>query len=288
MQLILVLGDQLDRDSAALQAYANGDRVLMIESREESTRVWSHQARSSLFLAAMRHHRDWLRENGYAVDYVGIDALEASDFATALAAAIRRHSPARVVMTHAGEHGIQQLVERVCAASGIACEVLHDTHFLCSRAGFVDWRRSRKGLVMETFYRHMRRRHDILVDGGEPLGGSWNFDKRNRKPFGREGPGMLPPLPAFTPDATTRTAISDVERHFPGNPGRTTAFHWPVTREQAQVMLDDFVTHRLAAFGPFQDAMWTGEPFLNHSLLSAALNLKLLHPREVIDAALTA
>jgi deoxyribodipyrimidine photolyase-related protein len=288
VQLILLLGDQLDRQSPALDAYRSGDRVLMIESREESQRVWSHKTRSSLFLAAMRHHRDWLLDEDFALDYVTIDRPEAASFDTGLNAAIDRHRPSRLVMTRAGEFGVQRQVEQACQRHGIDCDLLPDTHFLCSVGEFAEWRHSRKSLVMETFYRHMRQRYGILVEDGKPVGDRWNFDKENRKPFGREGPGMLPSLPKFTPDSTTREAIADIERHFEGNPGSTAHFGWPVTREQALSLLDDFVSQRLPAFGPFQDAMWTGEPYLHHSALSAAMNLKLLHPREVIDAAVQA
>jgi deoxyribodipyrimidine photolyase-related protein len=142
---------------------------------------------------------------------------------------------------------------------------------------------------MEHFYRHMRQSRGILMEpDGRPAGGTWNFDKANRKPFGREGPGTVPPLPRFEPDAVTQGALADVAAQFPDNPGRLDDFAWPVTREQALGALEDFIAHRLAAFGPFQDAMWTGEPFLNHSVLSAVLNLKLLDPREVVEAAVSA
>ena len=287
--LILILGDQLDRDSPALQACdKDEDRVLMIESREESTRVWSHKARTVLFLAAMRHHRDWLRRAGYRVDYVDVDQPEAESFANALSAALHRHEPQRLLMTEAGEFGVQQTIDSACAAADTDCEVLPDSHFLCTREQFDEWRGARKTLVMEHFYRHMRQRDDILMVDGEPAGGQWNYDKDNRKPFGRAGPGMTPQVPGFTADRTTQGVLRDVQRHFPDNPGRLDRFDWPVSREQALEMLDDFVEHRLAAFGPYQDAMWTDAPFLHHSLLSSALNLKLLSPREVIDAAVTA
>lgn len=287
--LWLVLGDQLDREAPALsQCDPASDRVLMIESRAESRRVASHKARSALFLAAMRHHRDWLATQGFHVDYVSIDQPEAESFETALSAALARHRPRKVLMTEAGEYGVQQAIYRCCRSASVELDVVPDTHFICDLGTFDTWASRRKTLVMEHFYRHMRQSHDILLIDGRPAGGQWNYDKDNRRPFGRQGPGLVPEPPGFTPNHVTRSAIDDVQRLFPDNPGSVEAFDWPVTREQALVALDDFVSYRLAAFGPFQDAMWSGEPFLQHSLLSAGLNLKLLSPREVIDAAIAA
>jgi deoxyribodipyrimidine photolyase-related protein len=170
----------------------------------------------------------------------------------------------------------------------VETQVLEDRHFLCSRAAFAAWRKGRRTLVMEHFYRWMRKRHGILMDGRQPLGGKWNYDEQNRKSFGRKGPGLLPAPLHQAPDAITRQVLADVAALFPDNPGNLDDFAWPVTREQALTALDDFIQHRLASFGPFQDAMWQDEPWLYHSTLAAAMNLKLLHPREVIDAALAA
>jgi deoxyribodipyrimidine photolyase-related protein len=284
--IALILGDQLDRGSPVLATVRRGtDRVLMIESREESQRVWSHKARSALFLAAMRHHRDWLKAQGYRVDYLTLDDAHAGSFASALDTTLQRLRAAWLAVVEPGEYGVREVIEAACRRNAVDLQVLEDPHFLCGTTGFAEWRRGRRTLVMEHFYRHMRKSHDVLIDDGEPLGGRWNFDRDNRRPFGREGPGMLPALPTYAPDAVTRGVLADVERHFPGNPGHLDGFAWPVTREQALTALEDFVKLRLSAFGPFQDAMWQEQPYLNHSALSAALNLKLLAPREVIDAA---
>ena len=285
----LVLGDQLDRRSPVLSRCRPGtDPVLMIEARGESTRVASHKARSALFLAAMRHHADWLRSQGHRVDYVGIDATQARDLEMALAHALRQHRPARVCMVEAGEYGVQVRIESTCRDAGVVLETLPDPHFLCSREAFTDWAGQRRSLTMEHFYRHMRRAHGILVEDGAPVGGQWNYDRENRRSFGRAGPGLLAPVAGFEPDRLTRGALEDVERLFPDNPGSLARFDWPVTREQALARLAGFVEHHLAAFGPFQDAMWDGAPFLHHSAISAALNLKMLDPREVVAAALDA
>jgi deoxyribodipyrimidine photolyase-related protein len=288
-RLVLILGDQLDRGSAALQAMdRQQDRVLMIEAREESRRIPSHKARTVLFLSAMRHHADWLEQQGYQVDYISLDDACADSFDSALRHAVTRYRPTRLLLVQPGEHGVEQVIRAVCAATGVAADMLEDSHFLCGREDFAAWRRGRKTLVMEHFYRHMRKRHGILMDDGQPAGGEWNFDRRNRGSFGRQGPGMLPAPPAFTPDSITRSVFDAVQRHFPDNPGSLESFNWPVTREQALQMLDDFVAQRLPAFGPYQDAMWQDAYLLYHSGLSAALNLKLLNPREVVEAAVQA
>ena len=138
---------------------------------------------------------------------------------------------------------------------------------------------------MEFFYRWMRQRTGVLMDGGKPAGGRWNYDAENRRGFGAKGPGAVPAPPRFAPDATTAGAIADVLRHFPGHPGSLDGFAWPVTPADARRALDAFVRERLPRFGRFQDAMWTGVPFGWHALVSASMNLKLLDPREVIGAA---
>ncbi len=287
--LVLILGDQLDRRASVLDTCdKQADLLLMIESRHDSQRIPSHKARTALFLAAMRHHAEWLRSQGFRLEYITVDTPLAKDFQTALAETLRRHQPTEVRMTEAGEFGVQQTINEACAKAGVPVQIFADDHFLFSREEFADWRAGRKTLVMETFYRHMRKRYDILMDGSKPVGGKWNLDDKNRASFGRKGPGLIPAPPPFAPDKITAQTLRDVDKHFPNNPGSLDTFAWPVTREQALHMLDDFVEQRLPAFGPFQDAMWTDHVLLHHSGLSAALNLKLLDPREVIQKAVAA
>ena len=140
-------------------------------------------------------------------------------------------------------------------------------------------------LVMEDFYREMRRRHGVLMDGDSPAGGRWNFDAENRHAFGRSGPTLVPAPPRFEPDAITREVFALVDARFAPHPGDLASFAWPVTREQALECLARFVAERLPEFGRWQDALWPREPWLWHSQLSAALNLKLLDPHEVVAAA---
>jgi deoxyribodipyrimidine photolyase-related protein len=136
---------------------------------------------------------------------------------------------------------------------------------------------------MEHFYREMRREHDILMEGDKPTGGAWNFDAENRKPL--PASTLLPPRLRFPPDETTQAVIELVEQRFSDHFGGIEDFGWPVSRQDALRALNDFIDVGLPRFGDYQDAMRAGAPFLFHSLLAPALNLGLLSPREVCEAA---
>ncbi|MBI1396563.1 MAG: cryptochrome/photolyase family protein [Betaproteobacteria bacterium] len=283
----LVLGDQLSLDNPAIaEALAHGGSVLMIEAPGEARHVWSHKARIALFLAAMRRFADTLRANGVRVDYIDIDAPIAAPLAERLRGWLARHRPSALVVCEPGEYRVRETLERVCRETATPLDVRPDTHFIVPTRTFSRWAGSRKQWRMEFFYRDQRRATGILMDGDEPVGGRWNFDSENRKGFGSKGPAPRPAPVRFTPDPVTAEVIRTVGRLFADHPGDLDTFGWPTTREEALRALDDFVEHRLPGFGAHQDAMWGGDPFLSHSLLSPALNLKLLAPREVIDRAL--
>jgi deoxyribodipyrimidine photolyase-related protein len=285
-RLVLVLGDQLDRNSAAFDDFDPGrDRVWMAEVRDESRHVPSHKARSTLFLSAMRHFRDELRARGWTVEYRELGAHAEDTLAAALAADLARLRPASLRLVQPGEHRLASALAEVAQAHGSALELAPDRHFLCTPEDFAGWARGRKELRLEYFYRWLRRREGVLMDGATPAGGEWNFDVANRGAFDRHGPPQRRTPRRFPPDAQTRTVIELVERELAANPGRTEQFDFPVTPADAEAALADFVEHRLAGFGRFQDAMWTGEPWLYHSRLSAALNLKLIRPARVVQAA---
>ncbi len=286
--LRLVLGDQLDRDAAHLRDVdADRDIIVMAEVADEALRPGYHRARSAMFLAAMRHMRDDLRERGLRVDYVALDDDGPRSLPAALSDAISRHAPQRVVMLRPGRHDLLASLTRVCADADVPLERVADDHFLCSVDGFAGWAEGRKLLRMEDFYRWMRRRHGILLEDGEPVGGLWNFDHDNRAGFGRSGPGEVPTPPALEPTRHQRDVAAMLDARSTDLLGETD-LRWPVTPEAAQTWLDAFIDQRLPRFGRFQDAMWTDEAWLWHAHLSAAINLRLLHPREVIDRAVLA
>jgi deoxyribodipyrimidine photolyase-related protein len=305
--IVLILGDQLDEDSSAFDGFdAAQDLVLMVEAMEESTHVWSHKTRTALFLSAMRHFAQRLLQRGWQVDYRALDVEGDTTLAEGLLAAIETHRPQAVIGVEPGDlrvrDNINSAIKSIAGGAIPACAAgpkglknlkitmawREDRHFLCTRAQFRAWAKESESLRMEFFYRQMRRKYRVLMDGDAPVGGQWNYDADNRKGFGRAGPKAIPRAPVFEPDAITRGVMAMVGEKFADHPGDLGSFNWPVTRAEALSALDDFIEHRLPAFGAHQDAMWTHMPFGWHALLSSALNLKLLTPLEVILAAETA
>ena len=288
--LILVLGDQLDRNSSAFDDFDKSqDAVWMAEVGDESTEVWSTKSRTVMFLSAMRHFRKDLQQRDYTVHYRELgDKKNTHDFAGELKTAVEHLEPERLLMVEPGEYRVRELFNETAADLGVPLEIHEDRHFLCTHEEFAEHAEGRKQLRMEYFYREMRKKHDVLMDGKKPEGGKWNYDSDNRGSFGREGPEDVPKAKRFKPDDITEAVMRDVDKHLPDLPGTAEHFDWPVTAQQAKSALKDFVKHRLVEFGEYQDAMWTDEPYLYHSRLSAAMNLKLIDPREVITAAVEA
>ncbi|MDB5846801.1 MAG: cryptochrome/photolyase family protein [Rhodoferax sp.] len=285
--LVIVLGDQLDLDAAAFDGFDPAqDVVWMAEVAEESTHIWSSQQRIAIFLSAMRHFADALKSAGRPLHYTRLDADDnRGSLAAELQQAITTLGPRQLLMTAPGDWRVWRAIKAVAAAVGLPLEVRDDRHFYATVRDFAAHAQSHQPLRLENFYREMRMRHEVLMDGKQPEGGRWNFDTDNRAPFGKTGPQALPPPTRFPPDDITQEVIALVRTRFHDHPGQLDSFAWPVTRAEALQALDSFITQRLPLFGLHQDAMWPGEPWLWHAQLSAALNLKLLHPREVVDAA---
>ena len=291
-RLFLVLGDQLHPDPHPLLTQAKpGDFVLMAEVPEESTHVWSHKARTALFFSAMRHFAAHQASMGRAMDYWRIGTHDGTSLAAVVHKFVAQHPDiSALYLLEPGDQRVLAAMQTCAQTLGLPLNITPDPHFLCSLDDFNHWaarsdKAGRDSLRMEFFYRWMRQRTGILMEAGQPIGGQWNFDAENRNGFGAGGPPPVPQAKRFAPDALTQEACADVSRYFPDHPGSLASFGWPVTPQEALEALDDFITQRLPEFGRWQDAMWQGEAFLWHSLISAALNLKLLDPRGVIARA---
>ena len=280
-RLILILGDQLTPGIAALRA-ANKTRdvVVMAEVIEEGTYVPHHPQKIALVLAAMRKFAQSLQAEGWQVAYSRLDDPQTGP---SIGAELLRRAAevgaTEVIATRPGEWRL------IAALDGLPLPVhlLPDDRFVCAQPEFEIWAAERKQLRMEYFYRDMRRKTGLMMDGDKPAGGQWNYDHDNRKPATADL-FRTPPL-RFAPDAVTEAVLTLVEARFSGNFGTLRPFRWATDRAGALQALDHFIVHALPTFGDYQDAMLMGDPVLSHSLLSPYLNTGLLLPLEVCQRA---
>jgi (6-4)DNA photolyase len=242
--------------------------VLLVESKAVFRRRAFHRQKAHLVLSALRH-----RARGD--DRVRLVRAET----------YREAITEPVSVCHPTSRAARGLVQRLSDV-----EMLPPRGFVTAPADFVAWANNRDHLRLEDFYRDARRRHDVLMDGDEPTGGTWNLDAENREPPPRGADRLdVPPPPPITEDEIDEEVRADLDRwqredgiEFVGNDGPRL---FPATRREALARLRHFIEHRLPAFGPHEDAMLAGDPIMAHSLLSSSMNLGLLDPLDVIRRA---
>lgn len=280
-QITLILGDQLSMSGAALCASDQASTcVVMAEVRDEASYVPHHKKKIAFIFSAMRHFAKSLRQEGWDLRYTHYDdPSNAGSITGELERYMSETGARRVVVIEPAEYRLRQgLLDWACA-NGVELDMLPDDRFIASREEFETWAKGRKQLRMEYFYREMRRKTGLLMNGSEPEGGQWNFDAENRKPA-RDDLFMPRPL-RFEPDEITGEVLDVVSKAFPDNFGRLEPFWFAVTAEQAEGVMEAFVRDALPFFGDYQDAMLGGEPFLYHSLLALYLNVGLLDPLQL-------
>lgn len=281
VRLVLVLGDQLTQDASALVAAdKEHDVVVMAEVAAETTYVQHHPKKIAFVLAAMRKFAWQLRHAGWTVVYTQLDdPANTGSIPSELLRHAQAHNVTEVIATEPGEFRLIAAL-RDCP---LKVTMLEDTRFIASHAEFEHWATGRKQLRMEYFYRDMRRKTGLLMDGDQPEGGKWNYDQDNRKPASDDL--FLPDVLRHEPDAVTQDVLNLVAQRFGNHFGDIRPFWFATDAEGAQATLRYFCEDLLAGFGDYQDAMLAGHRFLYHSLISLYLNVGLLDPLQACRAA---
>lgn len=276
-RLVLILGDQLSHGVSALKvADKSSDLVVMAEVMDEASYVRHHPKKIAFLFAAMRKFARVLEADGWRVAYTRLDDPENAQ--SIPAELLRRAEAEGAQEVLATEPGEWRLIE---ALSDLPIPVHQhpDDRFICSHAEFDRWAEGRKSLRMEYFYREMRRKTGLLMDGDDPAGGKWNFDHDNRKPaqddLFRQGPLK------FDPDETVEEVLTLVEQRFPDNFGALRPFWFATDADQAERAFEHFMEHALPCFGDYQDAMLEGDRFLCHAVIAPYLNAGLLNPLDI-------
>lgn len=282
--LIPIFADQLSENLSALAiSDPTTSIILMMEVSEEANTVPHHRKKLIFLFSAMRHFAEHLKDAGWRVDYVPLDAPDnRGTFTDEVARALRRHDIERIRTTEASEYRVLEMQREWEHALKVPVSLMPDDRFIATKAEFAEWAEGRKQLRMEYFYRDMRRKTGLLMDGDKPVGGEWNYDSENRKPPKQ---GLNAPRPLrVKPDAITQKVIGLVRSRFGSRFGDVEDFAMGVTRAEAKEALAYFIDKALPQFGDYQDAMMTDEPFLFHSLISFYLNVGLLSPLEICRA----
>jgi deoxyribodipyrimidine photolyase-related protein len=281
---VWILGDQLLAEHPALGAALEEHppqavRVVLVESLAQLRRRPYHRKKLTLILSAMRHYAARLRDQGLEVDL-----LQAPTTLEGLQRHAQAWEPSAILTMAASSYrGRQFQLNTLAQALGIPVSVLPNTQFLVGRRDPYPQPEQGKRYRMEYFYREMRRNFKLLLDeDGQPVGGEWNYDRQNREALPKEI--ELPGTPSFAPDEITNEVMDELAASGHGF-GELQGFDLPVTHEQAEQGLADFIEQRLDLFGPYEDAMTHRSGTLFHSLLSPALNLGLLDPLRMAQTA---
>jgi deoxyribodipyrimidine photolyase-related protein len=283
--LRLILGDQLNAQHRWFTDVDGATVYVMMEVRQETDYVLHHAQKILAIFAAMRELARQLRQLGHAVHYIAIDDAENThSIPDNIEALIARHDAGAFEYQAPDEWRLDQQLYEAGRRSRIAWLMVDSEHFYTARNEAADIFAGRKQWLMEFFYRRMRSTHQVLMeDAKNPVGGQWNFDHDNRKPW--RGTPAEPQDPRTLHDhgQLWATIVAAGVKSF-GAP-QADRLAWALNRDEALQQLDAFIVRALPHFGDFQDAMSSKAWRLFHSLLSFALNVKMLHPREVVDRA---
>jgi deoxyribodipyrimidine photolyase-related protein len=283
--LRLILGDQLNELHSWFATPRDDVVYVMMEVRQETDYVLHHAQKILAIFAAMREFAGARRAAGHRVDYLAIDdADNRQSLPENLDLLAARHHAAAIEYQWPDEWRLDAQLADYARHSALPCGAVDSEHFYTAREEAAELFAGRRQWLMERFYRAMRVKHGVLLDAdGGPAGGQWNYDAENRGAWRGTPPPPADQRLRHDHSALWQTICAAGVRSF----GEASAaeLRWPLDRGEALQQLDHFIREVLPHFGAYQDAMATGAPYLFHSLLSFALNTKMLDPREVVAAA---
>ena len=285
--LRLILGDQLNQKHSWFDSVNDNVTYLMAEMRQETDYVKHHIQKVTAFFLAMRTFKEELSEKGHRFIYLKIsDPNNPQDLAKIIEMHCDATDALRFEYQLPDEYRLDVQLKQIAKSLKIDTHAVDTEHFYTSRYELKDFFSGKKQLLMESFYRMMRKKHGIMVENGQPEGGKWNYDQSNRKKW--KGTPEIPRERGFRKDVTD--LLKEIEQAGVKTFGEIDPekFNWPVSRADCLSVLNYFCKELLVHFGDYQDAMHTGEKYLFHSRLSFAMNVKIISPKEVIDKVLEA
>jgi deoxyribodipyrimidine photolyase-related protein len=285
--LRLILGDQLNENHSWFKKPDKQVTYILMEIRQETDYVTHHIQKVAAYFAAMRAFTERLRDLGHRVVYLKLDDPQnRQTIADNIIELMHKIKYTNFEYLLPDDHRLDLQLRDFAKNLAVPGQAMDTQHFLTARHELKEFFAGKKRYLMESFYRWMRKRHDILMDNHKPAGGQWNYDQKNRQAYDHQVPIPQPLL--FDNDVSDivrtirKKEVVTIGEIQPAN------LIWPISREQSLALLTSFVDNFLPAFGTYEDAMTSANWHLFHSRLSFAMNSKMLDPLEVIEASIRA
>ena len=283
--LCVILADQLNQEITSLNDFDKDlDEILICELKKNFTDINHHKKKIVYQISCMRHFGIEMDRLGFKINYLKLDNPDnENSYTSEIMKLINDKGIDKVIVAEPSTYDEMESIKNWQNTIGIDVEIRKNDLFFCDIDEFKAWAEERKELRLEFFYRMLRRKHNVLMNGDQPEGGAWNFDKKNRKPIARKV--SIPKTYTCIIDQETQDIINLVNLEFSDHFGGTDNFVFAVTRHDALEAMNRFIEERLVNFGDYQDAMTSKDPWLFHSHLSMYLNNGLLKPKECIELA---
>jgi deoxyribodipyrimidine photolyase-related protein len=280
--LRLILGDQLNSNHSWFSKTEDSVTYVMMEIRTETDYVQHHVQKVVGIFAAMRSFATELKSNGHQLIYLQLNnEKNLQSFEKNIQNLIETHHFTHFEYQLPDEFRIEETLKALCHSISITSSAVDSEHFYTTRNELGDFFQGKKMFLMENFYRAMRKKNGVLMEGDQPLTGQWNYDSDNRKKLPKDHKPTKPLVfynnVSNILEEINKTNIKTIGAIDPEN------FVWPINRAQSLELLDFFATNCLPLFGSYQDAMMPNEWSLYHSRISFSMNIKLISPKEVID-----
>ena len=284
--LRLLLGDQLNSEHSWFDEVNPNVMYVMAEMRQETDYVKHHIQKVVVFFLSMRNFSEELINKGHQVVYYKIsDSNNPHNLEQLILDLVENNKIEQFEYQFPDEYRLDEQLKSICEKLSIPKKAVDSEHFYTSRTELGDFFKGKKQLLMESFYRMMRKKHAVLMVGDQPLDGKWNFDHNNRNQYKNEVPIPFP----LEFHQNVSEIITEIESQNITTFGSIDAenFNWPTSRNESLQLIDYFCEHLLAHFGTYQDSLFSGHKFLFHSRLSFAMNSKMISPKEVVDAVIS-
>ena len=284
--LRLLLGDQLNSEHSWFDEVNPNVMYVMAEMRQETDYVKHHIQKVVAFFLSMRNFSNELIKQGHQIVYYKIsDANNPQYLETLILDLVEKNNIECFEYQFPDEYRLDEQLKSLSEKLSIPTKAVDSEHFYTSRNELADFFKRKKQLLMESFYRMMRKKHDVLMVGDQPLDGKWNFDHNNRNQYKNEVPIPFP----LEFSKNVSELVTEIEAQNIITFGSIDAenFNWPTSRNESLQLTDYFCEHLLAHFGTYQDSLFSGHKFLFHSRLSFVMNSKMISPKEVVDAVIS-